>query len=78
MSQPAKLKSGVKDATTAGFYQPDIKFEGNREARKYEKIQILTIEDLFDGRRPHIPWVDPSVFKKAKRENSEKQSKLDL
>lgn len=66
------------EATTAGFYQPDIKFGGNREARKYEKIQILTIEDLFDGKRPHIPWVDPSVFKKAKRENSEKQSKLDL
>jgi DNA modification methylase len=68
----------LNEATAAGFYQPDMKFEGNREARRYEKIQILTIEDLFGGKRPHIPWVDPSVFKRAKRETSEKQSKLDL
>ncbi|MFY9699036.1 MAG: hypothetical protein WAK34_12090 [Rhodoplanes sp.] len=45
---------------------------------KFDRIQILTIEDLFDGKRPHIPWVDPSVFKKTRREKTEQQSELDL
>jgi site-specific DNA-methyltransferase (adenine-specific) len=54
----------------AGFYET--------EYGKYEKIQILTVEDLFDGKRPHMPWVDSSVFKKAKREKTEKQSELDI
>lgn len=45
---------------------------------KFERIQILTIEDLFDGKKPHMPWIDPSVFNKAKREASEKQTEMDL
>ena len=40
--------------------------------------QILSVEDLFDGKRPHMPWVDPSVFRKAKRENTERQNEMDL
>ena len=41
-------------------------------------FQILTIEDLFGGKRPHLPWIDPSVLKKAKRENTEHQAELDV
>ena len=33
---------------------------------------------MFEGKRPHMPWVDPSVFKKAKRKNTEKQENMDL
>ncbi len=57
-------------AAKAGFYETDY--------GKFEKIQILTVEDLFDGKKPHMPWIDPTVFKKAKRENTETQKKLDL
>jgi site-specific DNA-methyltransferase (adenine-specific) len=57
-------------ALRAGYYET--------EYGKYEKIQILTVEDLFDGKKPHMPWVDPSVFKKAKRENIEKQGEMEL
>jgi site-specific DNA-methyltransferase (adenine-specific) len=57
-------------ASAAGFYKT--------EYGSFEKIQILTVEDLFDGRRPHTPWVDPSVFKKAKRENTVTQGDLGL
>jgi site-specific DNA-methyltransferase (adenine-specific) len=57
-------------ALRAGYYETDY--------GKYEKIQILTVEDLFDGKKPHMPWADPSVFKKAKRETMEKQSEMDL
>ena len=56
-------------AAAAGFYSAG--------GRDYEKVQILTIEELFDGKRPAMPWLDPSVFKKAKREASaEKQGSL--
>ena len=60
-----------REATAAGFYESPLH-------GKFEKIQILTVEDLFDGKRPHLPWIDPSVFKKAKREKTEHQSELDV
>jgi hypothetical protein len=43
-------------ASTTGFYET--------EHGKFEKIQILTIDELFEGKRPHMSWVDPSVFRK--------------
>ena len=56
-------------AAAAGFYSAG--------GRDYEKVQILTIEELFDGKRPALPGLDPSVFKTAKREASaEKQGSL--
>ncbi|MBJ7486714.1 DNA methyltransferase [Brevundimonas sp.] len=53
-------KPMVARAAAAGFYEAG--------GRTYPKVQILTIEQLFDGKRPEMPWLDPSVFKKAKRE----------
>jgi hypothetical protein len=50
-----------REAFAAGFYESPLH-------GKFQKIQILTVEDLFDGNRPHLPWIDPSLFKKAKRE----------
>jgi site-specific DNA-methyltransferase (adenine-specific) len=60
-----------REAFAAGFYESPLH-------GKFEKVQILTVEDLFDGKRPHLPWIDPSVFKKAKREKTEHQSELDV
>lgn len=59
-----------KEAVTAGFYQTDY--------GKFPKIQILTIEDLFAGKKPLMPWLDPMSFKKAAREdiNAGKQENL--
>lgn len=51
------------EAATAGFYKTEALGD-------FPRIQILTIEDLFDGRKAHLPWIDPTVFKKAKREKS--------
>ncbi len=56
------------EAVKAGFYET--------EYGKYPKLQILTIEDLFAGKKPDIPLVDPSVFKKAVQEQRGQQSKL--
>jgi site-specific DNA-methyltransferase (adenine-specific) len=58
-------------ATAAGFYKT--------EYGQFPKIQIVTVEELFGPSNPlHLPWQDTSVFKKAKREMTEKQSEMDL
>jgi DNA modification methylase len=61
--------TGMRNAALkSGFYET--------EYGKFEKIQFLTVEDLFDGKKPHMPWIDPSVFKKAKREHPDLQQQL--
>ena len=64
-------KGMVKEAVSSGFYKSPI-------GKQYSKIQILTIEELFDGRdiqRPPegIAAVD-RTFRKAKK-HKEKQGK---
>jgi DNA modification methylase len=54
-------KPMVTEAAAAGLYAPPLH-------AKVPRIQILTIEDLFRGHRPDIPFIDASVFRKAKRE----------
>jgi hypothetical protein len=50
----------IKEASKAGFYDPP-------HHPKVPKIQIITIEELFAGRKPDIPMVS-SIFKKAEKE----------
>jgi site-specific DNA-methyltransferase (adenine-specific) len=47
------------EAVKAGFYETLY--------GKYPKLQILTIRELFDGKKPDIPLVESS-FKKAPKE----------
>ncbi len=49
------------EAAAAGLYKTEMLGD-------FPKIQILTVEELFDGRKPHLPWIDSTVFRKAKRE----------
>ena len=37
--------------------------------RTYPKLQIITLAELFQGKKPDNPFVDPSSIKKAKRED---------
>ena len=60
-----------REASAAGFY--DSPLHG-----KFEKIQILTFEDLFEGKRPHLPWIDSSVFRKTQRAPVAGQENLDI
>ena len=48
------------EAVKAGFVDTDL--------GRFRKLQILTIEQLLTGKRPEMPFVDSSAFKKAKRE----------
>ena len=57
------------EAVTAGFYEPP-------HHEKVPKIQILTIAELFAGKRPQIPFVDRTAFRRARREDTVSQGRL--
>ena len=64
-------KGMVTQAAAAGFFKTNY--------GQFPRIQIVTVEQLFGPSNPlHLPWQDTSVFKKAKRENTETQTKLDF
>ncbi|USU06532.1 restriction endonuclease [Sphingomonadaceae bacterium OTU29LAMAA1] len=45
--------------------------------RTYPRLQILTIADLFAGRKPDLPYPDPTAaFRRAAREDTGKQGSL--
>jgi hypothetical protein len=56
------------EAIKAGYYETPY--------GKFPKLQILTIAELFAGKKPHLPWVDPNTFKKATVEDMSKQNVL--
>jgi site-specific DNA-methyltransferase (adenine-specific) len=56
------------EAVKAGYYETEF--------GKYPTIQILTINELFDGKNPTIPLVDPTAFKKAQTEQRGEQGRL--
>jgi site-specific DNA-methyltransferase (adenine-specific) len=56
-------------ATKAGFY--DTTYHG-----KVPKIQILTIAELFAGKKPQIPFIDPTTFRRARTEETARQERL--
>ena len=44
---------------------------------KFTRLQILTIEDLFAGKKPAMPPEDPAAFRRAAREEDKtRQGKL--
>ncbi len=44
---------------------------------KFARLLVLTIEDLFAGKKPAMPPEDPAAFKKAAREEDKaRQAKL--
>jgi site-specific DNA-methyltransferase (adenine-specific) len=57
------------EAVKAGFYE-------SPHHGKFPKIQILTIDELFAGKKPKIPFVDIAAFKAARRENTTQQRML--
>jgi hypothetical protein len=57
------------EATKAGFYPSP--YHGN-----ITKIQILTIAELFAGKNPIIPFIDPTTFRRPKTEKTAEQVQL--
>ena len=63
-------KPMVTRAATAGFYKTEF--------GEFPKIQILTIEELLQGKQPLMPPRNEAAFKKPKTEQTGKQGALDL
>lgn len=59
----------VKEAAAVGRFTDAF-------GRSYSRLQILTVADLFLGKRPDIPLVDPAIFKRAAREDLHEQASL--
>ena len=60
-----------KEAASAGFY--------TLGQRQYPRLQIITVEQALNGLKPAIPLIDTgAAFKRAVRESTSNQPKLDL
>ncbi|CAH0496276.1 site-specific DNA-methyltransferase [Novosphingobium sp. CECT 9465] len=59
-----------REAASVGQWQNEY------TGRSHPRLQILTLAELFKGKRPDIPWVDASVMKAAKREDTSRQGNL--
>lgn len=56
-----------RDAAAVGVW------ENEYTGKKHARLQIITLAELFQNKRPDIPWVDTTVAKKAKREDTTQQ-----
>lgn len=50
------------DAAAVGRFQDEW-------GRTYPRLQIITLAELFRGKKPEIPFIDPESLKRAKRED---------
>ncbi|HEV2498381.1 MAG TPA: hypothetical protein VGY31_02225 [Terriglobia bacterium] len=65
-------KPMLTEAASAGFYKP----EGSPD--QYPRLQILTIEELLNGKQLQFPRVIVETFKKAERRRKSAASQSDL
>lgn len=71
LTAQAPTRPMERDAAAVGVW------ENEYTGRKHPRLQILTLAELFMGKRPDIPWVDASAASKsAKREETGKQGTL--
>lgn len=53
------------------------RFHSEATGKSYARLQVITLAELFDGKKPDIPYVDPTAWnKKAAREDMAKQDRL--
>ncbi len=53
------------------------RFRAEATGKSYPRLQILTLAELFQGKRPDLPWIDPTAaFRRAAREDTAKQGSL--
>ena len=58
----------AKEAVASGFYETG--------GMKFPRLQILSIKDLFDGRKPQVPFGFSEGFKAAPKEREKGQGSL--
>jgi site-specific DNA-methyltransferase (adenine-specific) len=68
----AALPTRPMEAEAAGVGR----FQSEATGRSYARLQIITLAELFQGKKPDIPFVDAASVKRAKREETGKQDRL--
>jgi len=62
----------IQEAATAGFYEPE--FFSDRSGKKYPRLQILTIEELLNGKKPEYPrGAGRLTFRRAQRKRKTRE-----
>ena len=60
----------ITEAAAVGVLNSEV------TGKAHPRLQILTLAELFSGKKPDIPWIDASVQKSAKRELTSEQRRL--
>ena len=60
----------IKEAAAVG------RFASTATGRTYPRLQIITLAELFQGKKPDIPFVDQASIKRAKREDTGRQGSM--
>ncbi|HVC51727.1 MAG TPA: restriction endonuclease, partial [Stellaceae bacterium] len=68
LNEPTREMS--REAATAGFYETG--------GMRFPKLQILSVADIFAGRRPQVPFGFTEGFKRAGREDTSTQGALNV
>jgi DNA modification methylase len=69
LAEPSKPM--LREASAVGV------FHSEAMGRSYPRLQIITLAEALAGKRPDMPWVDPSAaFKRATREAGDRQARL--
>ena len=61
----------VKEALTAGYYTPTSMATVTTQ---YPKVQILTIEELLNGKTLHAPLHEDMTYRRARKVESEQKA----
>lgn len=59
-----------RDAAAVGVWTQE------ETGRTFPRLQIITLAELFQNKRPQIPWIDTTAVRQAKREDTGKQGSL--
>ncbi|MBC7158928.1 MAG: restriction endonuclease [Porphyrobacter sp.] len=59
-----------RDAAAVGVWTQE------ETGRTFPRLQIITLAELFQNKRPQIPWIDTSAARTARREATGKQGTL--
>ena len=71
VTKAAPSRPMEKEAAAAG------RFTAAATGKSYPRLQIITLAELFRGRRPDLPYIDPTAaFRRAPRESNARQGSL--
>jgi len=65
LEEPSKPM--LKEAAEAGVFRTSGPFDDDEHARDYPRLQILTIAELLEGKRPQLPLLVMPTYQQAEK-----------